>query len=92
MNSVNEEKVRICFRCKLEDRNITAICLNCKKAIYCNRKCMKKNRKIHDMICRVYIEKSLMIKSVMESMTESFSQYKNYIKNVKSKIEASKNI
>lgn len=76
MDNVNNQKVRICFRCKVEDSSITAICLNCKKAIYCNRKCMKKNRKIHDMICRIYIEKSPIIKTVMENMKDNFAKYK----------------
>jgi len=76
--SVNSQKVRICFRCKTEDSTITAICLNCKKAIYCNRKCMKKNRKIHDMICRIYIDKSTNINSVMEAMSDNFRNYKDY--------------
>ena len=78
MDTVNTQKVRICFRCKTEDHTITAICLNCKKAIYCNRKCMKKNKKIHDSICRIYIDRYQQIRSVMDQMKENFAYYKDY--------------
>ena len=75
VETVNKNKVRICFRCKVENQSITAICLNCKKAIYCNRKCMKKNKRIHDPLCNTYIEKYQIIKAVMDEMTKNYDFY-----------------
>jgi tRNA G18 (ribose-2'-O)-methylase SpoU len=66
---------KICFRCKVEDPGITAVCLNCKRAIYCNRKCLRKNRKMHDIICNIYIEKSISIRGTFEEMQQNFQQY-----------------
>ncbi len=36
---------------------------------------MKKNRKIHDMICRIHIDKFSLIKSLMDQMKENFDYY-----------------
>ncbi len=66
---------KICFRCKIQDSGITAIFLNCKRAIYCNRKCLKKNKKIHDIICNIYVEKSTSIKVTYEQMEQNFVDY-----------------
>lgn len=76
---------KICFRCKVEDPGITAICLNCKRAIYCNRKCLKKNRKIHDIICNIYIEKNISIKVTFESMQLSFQDYEMQVTRINEK-------
>lgn len=66
---------KICFRCKVEDPGITAVCLNCKRAIYCNRKCLKKNRKMHDIICNIYLEKNISIRVTYEQMEQNFTDY-----------------
>ena len=66
---------KMCFRCKVEDPGITAVCLNCKRAIYCNRKCLKKNRKIHDIICNILIDKNIPIKVTFEQMQVYFQDY-----------------
>lgn len=73
--NANENRSKVCFRCKLEDATITAICLNCKKALYCNRKCMKKNQDIHTFICRFHVEKNQAIKTIMATMRENYDYY-----------------
>lgn len=72
--------LKICFRCKLEDSGITAVCLDCKRAIYCNRKCLKKNSKIHSIICKIYLEKNSAIKAVFEQMQLNFEEYESQVK------------
>ena len=71
--------MKIWFRCKLEDSGITAVCLDCKRAIYCNRKCLKKNRKIHEQICTIYVEKNNAIKAVFEQMQLNFEEYETQV-------------
>jgi len=39
---------------------------------------MKKNKKIHDSICRIYIDRYQQIRSVMDQMKENFAYYKDY--------------
>jgi len=75
MDGANTVRVKTCFRCKKEDQTITAICLNCKKALYCNRKCMKKNKRIHSLMCRFHLDKHYAIKTVMEEMKKNFNYY-----------------
>ena len=74
-NNANDQRIKICFRCKLEDQTITAICLNCKKALYCNRKCMKKNKRIHNLLCRFHLDKHHAIKAVMDGMKDNYDYY-----------------
>jgi hypothetical protein len=70
-------EMKACYRCKVKDPGITCICLNCKRATYCNRKCMKKNRRMHDPLCNIYLEKSSVIKELSDSMRENFNKFRN---------------
>lgn len=69
------ERKKFCFRCRVEDQTMTSICMNCKKALYCNRKCMKKNVPLHTMICRFFIENQNSVKAVVQKMTENYTYY-----------------
>lgn len=72
-------KSKVCFRCKVEDQSITSICFHCKKAIYCNRKCLKKNKSIHYKICKFHSKNIQAIRTVMEGIRENYSYYKESI-------------
>lgn len=74
---LDTNKIRICYRCKVEDKTMTAFCLNCKKAIYCNRKCMNKNRRIHDILCKIHTDKQNQIKSLVGQMDTNFNFFIN---------------
>ena len=77
--------MKICFRCKTEDSGITALCLDCRRAIYCNRKCLKKNKKIHSSICKIYLEKNSAIKAVFEQMQLNFEEYETQATRIQEK-------
>jgi len=87
MKKIREANInfKICFRCKTEDPGMTAVCLDCKRAIYCNRKCLKKNRKIHNLICRIYLEKNAAIKAVFEQMQLNFEEYDGVVTRMQQK-------
>jgi hypothetical protein len=69
---VKNTNMRICFRCKLIDQTITEFCMNCKRSVYCNKKCKKKNKVLHDGICNDYIENYPYIKEVISQMEENY--------------------
>lgn len=70
--NVKNNNMRICFRCKLIDKTITEFCMDCKKSVYCNKKCRKKNRNVHEGICDEYIEKYAYIKETIAQMEENY--------------------
>lgn len=69
---------KICFRCKDDQSSVNAVCLNCKKAIYCTKKCMVKNSILHDYVCKYYIEKENSIKMFIEKFGENYKSYKQH--------------
>ena len=72
---VSAQKLKICFRCKNEDPSLNCICLNCKRAVYCNRKCMNKNNTLHDDICRQYMDNGATINSLFDKTMEYYIDY-----------------
>lgn len=76
LNIIYEHKGKICYRCETEDNSINAICLACKAAIYCNKKCMRKNRILHVYLCNFYTENRKTIDSFMENLVENYKVYK----------------
>jgi len=70
--NVKNNNLRICLRCKLIDLTITEFCMDCKKAVYCNKKCKKKNSVLHKGICEEYILKFPYIKETLAQMEENY--------------------
>ena len=79
LNYFADRKIKICFRCKNDDSGINAYCLNCKIAIYCNKKCNKKNRIVHDIICLIYIENGEYIRNTVLKALENHQKYEDQI-------------
>lgn len=77
LNIIYENRSRYCYRCDIEDNSINAICLNCDSAVYCNKKCMKKNFRLHVNLCRFYKENKQLIANYMERLEESYRSYKD---------------
>jgi tetratricopeptide (TPR) repeat protein len=81
-NSASSNGSKICFRCRNDDSSINCICLNCKRALYCNKKCLRKNRILHDSLCKYYLENNQLIKAMMNSLMENYILYEQHISNV----------
>jgi hypothetical protein len=77
--NIKNNKLRICFRCKLIDQTITEFCMNCKKSVYCTKKCRKKNKNLHDGICNDYIENYPYIKEVMSQMEDFYKSMEDKV-------------
>ncbi len=77
---VNSKKMKICYRCKNEDPSLNCFCLNCKRATYCNNKCMNKNLILHAKICRNYMEKGSIINSIFDKTMEYYIDYEKETK------------
>jgi len=76
---VSSGKLKICYRCKNENQSLNYVCLNCKRAMYCNKKCCKKNLVLHDQICRIYSEKGSTINSLFDKTLEYYVEYEKEI-------------
>jgi len=70
--NVKNKNLRICFRCKLIDKTITEFCMDCKKSVYCNKKCRKKNKVLHEGICNDFIMNFPYIKETISQMEENY--------------------
>jgi hypothetical protein len=79
---VSDKKLKICYRCKNEDPSMNCFCLNCKRATYCNNKCMNKNLVLHAKICRFYMEKGAIVNSMLDKTMEYFVEYEKETKEV----------
>lgn len=75
---VVNQRMKICYRCKNDDPSINAICLNCKRAIYCSKKCMKKNRILHEHFCKFYLEKSQTLRIMINQIIENQNSYEQH--------------
>jgi hypothetical protein len=62
----------VCYRCKLIDKSVKIVCLSCKHASYCSKKCLKKNLALHKKLCHTFIENQLIIKTMMEQMSQNY--------------------
>ena len=71
----NVAKFKICFRCKDETKKMTTLCLDCKRAFYCSSRCQEKNKYIHELICRNYMDKNPGILEIMAAMKENYELY-----------------
>lgn len=67
-----DTKVLICYRCKIQDKNIKTVCLNCNKVRYCNQQCLKKNKPLHALVCRIYLDDYPVINETMKGMKQNF--------------------
>src|SRR5690606_36330760 len=76
LNILYEYRGKVCFRCGLEEDSINAICLNCNTAIYCNKKCMKKNRPLHENLCKYYMDHKQLISLFMSQLDEDYKSYR----------------
>jgi hypothetical protein len=65
-------KLRVCFRCRAMNNNINTFCLNCQFAVYCSKKCMKKNYNLHKKLCDYFVENNSILKSLMETMSVNY--------------------
>lgn len=68
-------KLKICFRCSNEDKSLNCICMNCKFAVYCNKKCLRKNYILHETLCGFYLDNVGLINSLMAKTVGSFITY-----------------
>lgn len=62
---------KICIRCRNQELEIKAYCIDCRKAYYCSQSCLKKNRDIHSKICRTFKEFHLVINAINKALTEN---------------------
>jgi hypothetical protein len=70
----NEENgIIICYRCKVQDENMNVYCIDCKVVNYCSKRCMRKNIKLHEPLCRYRIENSALINKIMNEMKANHS-------------------
>lgn len=74
-SNLSNKKTNYCFRCR-ENKEITAVCLDCRKALYCHSKCMTKNSEIHSAICAYYLEINPMIDAINKALIENFETRK----------------
>ncbi len=79
---IYEYQGKVCFRCRLEDNSMNAVCLNCNVAIYCNKKCMKKNQILHENICKFYVDNRTLINNFMKQLDENYKLYIDQVKRV----------
>lgn len=77
----NENKS--CTRCKNNKYNIedSHICLNCHISVYCSIECLKRNKPIHDQICKIFFLKNkeiLKIVDIISKNIQTFTHKKRY--------------
>jgi hypothetical protein len=51
---------------------IKTFCINCQFAVYCSKKCMKKNYQLHKRLCDYFVENNAIIKSLMDTMSFNY--------------------
>ncbi len=74
-DTVLKDKIKICYRCKNDDREMNMMCLNCKRAIYCNKKCMNKNAIVHENVCGYYVQNSQYINNIVAQAFDNMYKY-----------------
>ena len=74
---IYEVQDKICYRCNLEDNSINAVCLNCNSAVYCNKNCMRKNRILHEYLCKFYMDNKQLVKNFMDQIQEDYKTYRD---------------
>ena len=80
-----ESKINICYRCKIQAESIKTYCLHCNKVKYCSPQCMKKNKQLHDLMCRIYLEQYPIINETCKGMRDNYENVKNLEKRKKKK-------
>ncbi len=76
LNIIYEYQGKVCYRCQTEDNSMNALCLNCSSALYCNKKCMRKNRILHENLCRYYMTNRAAVNNFMKSLSDNFKSYR----------------
>lgn len=72
-----ETKTSICYRCKLEHETaINTFCLDCKKVKYCSTKCLKYNKPLHEILCKIYLDNYPIITETMKEMRDNYESVK----------------